>query len=347
MNLRPNSLHHTYIGAGPQTRKLCQTSSLLKCMLYMLLTLLVTSCAKNPEFNNTTSTTSSVKNILVINTNRSLERYNTSQEAFLETLHTTAAANVRAVTTIDLNKDNFPVDTLQDILNQQHYDAIYCIGAKALGSIDYIDPDAPVFFSSVLNWRRFIDQPHYSGIASGVPAEAQFTWFKYFFPKIKKVGVLYSANNRKLLQEASQAAEKLSIELVTEEVGSSSNLLAHANNLLPKVDALWLISDSTVLGSADSAKQLFEIAHNHQTPVFSYNPVFVDMGAVLSISADIATTGRQAALMINNHLEGNREQAGIQFPAGSSISLNLKRVLEYKLELNGNALDSVNEIIGE
>ncbi len=319
----------------------------LKRMLYLCLTLLVVSCAQTPTPDATAIINpSSVNNILVINTNQSLDRYRISQDAFLETLKTTASDNTQTVTAIDLDKDNAPIDTILDVLNQQHYDAIFCIGAKALGSIDYIDPEAPVFFSSVLNWRRFINQPHYSGIASEVPAEAQFAWFKYFFPEIKKVGVLYSAHNRKLIQEASKAAEKLSIKLIAEEVASSANLSAHTDNLLPNVDALWLVSDSTVLGSADSAKQLFEIAHSHQTAVFSYNPVFVNMGAVLSISADIATTGRQAALMMNNRLNSS-EQTSIKFPAGSSISLNLKRVQAYSIKLNSNALDSVNYIVEE
>lgn len=347
MSLRPKQLgiiniRHTAIDA-------CRLISWLRPMVSLLLILLATSCSNKSAPGNVASTleTSTVKNILVINTNNSLERYSVSQAAFTKTIHAVASKNSRSITTIDLNMDNSPIDTLQDILNQHHYDAIYCIGAKALGSIDYIDPESRVFFSSVLNWRRFIGQPNYSGIASEVPAEAQLTWFKYFFPEIKKIGVLYSANNRKLIQDASLAAEKLSISIIGKEVESDANLLAHADTLLSNVDALWLISDSTVLKSSDNAKKLFAAAHQHKTPVFSYNPVFVEMGAVLSISADIPTTGRQAALIMNNLLKGVDGQASIQFPAGSSISLNLKRVQEYNIEFNSNALDSVNDIVNE
>ena len=39
---------------------------------------------------------------------------------------------------INLEKENQPIEYLQDLLNQGDYDLVYCIGAKALGSIDFI-----------------------------------------------------------------------------------------------------------------------------------------------------------------------------------------------------------------
>ena len=83
-------------------------------------------------------------------------------------------------------------------------------------------------------------------------------------------------------------------------------------------------------------------------PVFSYNSFFVEMGATLSISADLPTTGRQAALIVRNIIKQSVKQGkSVQFPAGSSISLNLKTVRTYKMILNESALDSVNEIVDE
>ena len=317
--------------------------------VYLLFALLITSCASLPERSDRLSPAdgTGVKNILVINTNQTLERYKVSQESFIETLKLTAADNTRAISTIDLSMDNTPIETLQDVLNQRHFDAIYCIGAKALGSIDYIDPDTQVVFSSVLSWRHFIEQPNYFGVASETAHEAQLTWFKYFFPELRTIGVLYSSDNRALVKKARQAASKLSINIIAEEVASKAKLKAQTEDLLPKVDALWLISDATVLGSTQQAKQLFTLAHQHQTPVLAYNPVFVEMGAIFSIAADTPTTGRQAALIMNNLLSGSSPESSIQYPAGSHISVNLRKVREYNIELNYNALDSVNSLIGE
>jgi len=71
------------------------------------------------------------------------------------------------------------------------------------------------------------------------------------------------------------------------------------------------------------------------------------MGAILSISADKPTTGRQAALLTQSILEGNAKELSVTPPAGSSITLNMDKVRTYKIKLNEDALDSVNNIVGE
>jgi putative ABC transport system substrate-binding protein len=277
--------------------------------------------------------------ILLVNTNGQVDRYKTAEVSFIKTLtsHTTHI--------VDLSQNSHPIDTLQDLLNNEHFDAIYAIGAKALGSIDYIDPDMPVIFSSVLNWRKFNAQDNYHGIASEVAPEAQLTWFKYFFPEIKKLGVLYSSNNQQRLQEATLPSEELGLQLVTQEINSKIQLENQAKHLLSNVDALWLISDPSVLVSTHQAKRLFKIAHQKNVPIFTYHSVFMNMGATLSITADLPTTGRQAALMMKNVLKQPNFKQSIQFPAGSSITLNIKKADAYQLTLNDDALDSVDEIV--
>jgi len=309
-------------------------------ILSCLLSLLLVSCANIT--NTKIAAEPSVSRILVVNTNNSVERYQVAQKAFMETLK---GGNI---STLDLEKDNHPVDTLQDVLNEQSYDAIYCIGAKALGSIDYIDPDTPVIFSSVLNWRRFSSQPNYYGVASEIAPEAQLTWFKYFFPETKKIGVIYSANNQKLIHHVINSVDNLSMQVIAEKINSQDQLAIKVKELLPKVDALWLISDPIVLASTSNAKRLFESATSQNIPIFAYNSFFVEMGAALSISADLPTTGRQAAMIVRKVIKNTVKQGdSVQFPAGSNISLNLKKVRTYKMMLNESALDSVNEIVDE
>lgn len=312
-------------------------------VLCALVLFVLVSCTHTPSLTNKviSPVTTKQTHILLVNTNRSIARYQIAETAFMKTL---TGSSINAV---DLGQDQQPIDTLQDLLNKQHYDAVYCIGAKALGSIDYIDPDMPVIFSSVLNWRRFNAQKNYYGIASEVAPEAQLTWFKYFFPKIKKIGVLYSSDNQKLLLDTSTSAKKLAIQLVTKKVTRDSQLASEAKALLAQVDALWLISDPVVLASTQNAEMLFKVANKKRIPIFAYNSFFVDMGAALSITADRPTTGRQAALMTKSVLNEAKNEQSVQFPAGSSITLNLDKTEDYGVELNEDALDSVDIIVNK
>jgi len=320
-------------------------------LIGVLLVLMLASCVGHLGQSSMVENTAvpAVSHILVVNTNNDIERYRVAATEFVKTVSAGSEIGVK-VDTINLGGDNHPVDTLQDLFNANQYSGVYCIGAKALGSVDYINPDMPVVFSSVLNWRRFIDQARYYGVASEVAPAAQLTWFKYFFPEIKTIGVLYSQDNKKLVQDAAVSAANLSLMLVTEALDSSSKVVSRVQTLLTKVDALWLVSDPLVLATMDSARSVFKLADKQGIPVFAYDTLFVDMGAVLSITTDLPTTGRQAALMMQNALRGNSRQdndTSVQFPAGSSITLNLDKVRQYNLLLNEDALDSVSQIVGE
>ena len=80
-------------------------------------------------------------------------------------------------------------------------------------------------------------------------------------------------------------------------------------------------------------------------PVFTYHDIFAEYGALLIVSVDDATIGRQSARLSNEVLSGGKMEEKIQYPAGSHIILNLKKVKEFDLSYNEEALGIVNQII--
>jgi len=80
-------------------------------------------------------------------------------------------------------------------------------------------------------------------------------------------------------------------------------------------------------------------------PVFAYDDLFAHYGAVLILSADIPTVGRQAAELAAGIIANRVNVEKIQNPAGSQITLNMKKVEEYGIRLDEDALASVNRII--
>tara|TARA_R110001592_G_scaffold341482_2_gene630637 strand:+ start:4944 stop:5915 length:972 start_codon:yes stop_codon:yes gene_type:complete len=281
---------------------------------------------------------SETKKILVINSNRAIERYQMAEYAFVDSLseYTTELIN--------LETEQQPIEYLQDVLNRGGYDLIYCIGAKALGSIDYIDPDLPVVYTAVLNWRKFEGRKNYFGISSELSPQVQLTWFKYFFPDMNDIGVFYSEENELLINEAQAASKHLSLNLKPLKISGEDQLLLSAEKLLSEIDALWLISDSSTISSIKNVNSLFYLAQKQGVPVITYNPLFVEMGALMSLVADLPTTARQAALIAKNLLEAGMPEQAIQYPAGSRIILSGEKLKQYKLKLNSGALDSVDEL---
>jgi len=278
------------------------------------------------------------KKILVINSNRSIERYQMAESTFVDSLseYTTKLIN--------LETEDQPIEYLQDVLNQGDYDIIYCIGAKALGSIDYIDPDLPVVYTYVLNWRKFEGRKNYFGISSELSPQVQLTWFKYFFPDMKNIGVFYSEENESLISDALAVSKNLSLNLKPLKIASEDQILRSANKFLSEIDALWLISDSSTISSIKNVNTLFHLAEQQGVPVITYNPLFVDMGAIMSLVADLPTTARQAALITKMLLDAEVPEGAVQFPAGSRIILSDQKLKQYKTKLNPDAMDSVDEL---
>lgn len=321
---------------------------LMKPILLVLASLFMLGCASKSSYNADNqnpsqqvmqqNATQKQKRILVINSHQSIERYQVAESVFVESMSDYATLPV------NLENESKPIEYLQDILNKQKFDAIYCIGAKALGSIDYLDPQVPVVYSAVLNWRRFKDRENFYGISSELSPQVQLTLLKYLLPDIKKVSVLYGEENQNLIRDAQAVSENLGIILNPQSVRSTHELSVFAQAALEETDALWLISDSSTLASQQNVAQLFKMTENKKVPVISYNSLFMDFGSIMSVVADLPTTARQAALLTMRLLENERPKELVQYPAGSRIIVDSKLVQKYGLTLNPESLDSIDEL---
>ncbi len=307
----------------------------LRLILVMCCAVLMNGCQNTAPLSQSADTF----NVLVVNSDRNVPRYTVPEQAFQKMMTQVELIQV------DLTDDEHPTETLQDVLNTHRVDAIYCIGAKALGSVDYLSPRAPVVYSSVLSWREFIQRKQFYGVTDGVAPAAQLAWFKHFFPDIKTIGVLYSDTSKTVLDDVHHSAEALSLTIRAHKLSDSADRDQQVSSLVAGAEALWVLPDPVVLNSESNTVRLFEAAHQHQIPVFTYNQFFMDLGATLSINADLATTGRQAALMVHSLRRQVEPENPVQFPAGSNISLNLQKARQYQLELNPEALNSVSELL--
>jgi ABC-type uncharacterized transport system substrate-binding protein len=311
------------------------TTKLLNLAVMVIAVYLTAACSSSRL--STPTAHQATPRVLLLNSDQGIARYQAAQQAFHATIN-------EEVVTVDLADQRNPAGHVQDLLNQNRFALVYCIGAKSLGIIDDINPAAPVVYSSVLNWRRFADLQRYHGIASEVPAATQLALLRYLFPEVRRIGVFHSADNRAWISHAQQIAGQLGLEIKAEEI-RGPRWLERSDALLAKVDALWIISDHNTLASAETAKTLFSKADQAGRPVFAYHPFFNDLGSVVTISADLPTTGRQAAVLAMALLSNTIDAPVIQYPAGSYVTLNLRQVFKYRLRLNESALDSVDLII--
>ncbi|CAM2009995.1 ABC transporter substrate binding protein [Acanthopleuribacter pedis] len=279
---------------------------------------------------------------MVINSDEEVPYYQQAQLEFQKNL-----AESRSLHVVNLAGNNVTSGELRNMVVNRRPQVVYAIGSKAYLLLKDLGIQQPIIFSSVINWERVPLERGVHGIANEIPPPVQFYYFRYFFPKVRRVGVLYNrAFNHELVKKAEAAARDVGIELVPLSVTRPRRAISLLEKNAANLDALWLISDPVVFSKKEQVGRLFAIAEAGKLPVFAYSEAFTDQkGVCLVISVDIPTVGRQAAGLIGRVTEDPGMSSRVQSPAGSFITINLKHIKNFGLELNDEALDSVNHII--
>ena len=275
--------------------------------------------------------------VLVVNSDGAVEKYNTAQQSFRESFGGPVT---------EINLAGLTDRAAERAIRAEAPTAIYSIGAKASIAASKATPGRPIVMSSVINWQR-LPAATAAGthvIANELPSATQLTMFRYFFPKVKRVGVLYSTEfNRQWMAEAIAAGRDVGIEVIGIPVRTPGAARAGLSGLLSKVDALWVASDPVVLADEAAVRAIFADSAAARKPTFTYASAFAEFSPTLIVAPDVPTIGRQAAGILQGLVPGAKKE--VQSPAGSEVTLNLRAVKDYGLDLNEEAMDSVNRVL--
>ena len=185
-------------------------------------------------------------------------------------------------------------------------------------------PDIPIIFCMVINHERFnLGGANITGISSEASVEDQFALLKELLGAHKNVGVIYDpAKTGKIISEATVITRKFEFNLVKSEVLSEKDVESELKNITNKIDALWVIPDSTVI-TKKSLNVIFKITREHHLPIFCTSDAIVKAGALVSVSPDYEYTGIQAAHMAQTLLNSpTTTSLGIKHPDKLKLTLN-------------------------
>lgn len=279
------------------------------------------------------------KKVLILNSDVSIINYSLAHTGFQSKLP--VPENV-----VDLGSKWVDEEKIKDAIHDINPSVIYCIGTRAYLLAYRFAGNKHLVFSSIINWRRLPMGKNTYGISNELPPSMQLTMYRYFFPEIHKIGILYSKDyNKEWIDIAVKSAKDVGITIMKRAINRQDEVTSVLEELLPKVDVLWLTPDPGVISNTELVEKIFQQSNDVRKPVFSYSEAFADLGATLIISADIPTIGMQAAGIALDLLSNKGSTERVQSPAGSHITINLRQVKKYKIKLNEEALDSVNQVI--
>jgi len=222
--------------------------------------------------------------------------------------------------------DYAEVDVVR-IVREDQPNMILAIGDAALTATHKIYNTPVVAVMSLGSHNLKVSRSNLTSIAMLAPPERFIKIFQTM--KTRRVGVIYNpAKSGWYMKFARQAAEAVGIELVTREVSESRATIELLSTLAKKVDALWMLPDSTAV-TRETLEAYFRFGQQHAVPVVSFAASYLGLGAAAVLEINRIDLGRQAGAMVAARLGGDEiENMPPEFPKSVVLKTN-RTVLKH------------------
>lgn len=191
------------------------------------------------------------------------------------------------------------------------------------------DPLQAKLIENLTNPGHFI-----SGVSDLPPLRSQIELMRDLFPSATKIGVLYNPaeiNSLKVIQEFQSLAAKFQFEVFLAPAIKSSEVLFAAQNLIGKVDILYVPQDNTVVSAISS---LIALQYDKKIPCFTSDEVLVQKGALAAVGTSYYEHGKQAGEIVLKFLQNTQDiQIPIAFPQNPKIYINETTVEHFGINI--------------
>jgi putative ABC transport system substrate-binding protein len=224
----------------------------------------------------------------------------------------------------DLKGDPHTGRTYAGKIRASGADLVLAVGSKAAIAARLEIFDIPVVYTMVLHPDKYdLKAPNMVGVSPKPPIAQQLGTLRAVMPNLKRIGYLHDPDKTPPLpSEMTTQARQLGITFIDRQVRAAEQVPAALRDLLPDIDALWLMSDSTVL-TEESFPFLLRAAFDRHVPVIGFDPEFARQGALISFWIDPADIGREAGHAAHTILAGPAGAASKTFIPKQRMAVNL------------------------
>ncbi len=229
-------------------------------------------------------------------------------------------------------------------------DLILAIGINAALLAKEEFRDIPVVYCMVMYPEKYdfatAIRNNLKGISLKISVKDQMVALRSIIPELKRVGIIYNPyNTEHLVKEAENILKNLGVDLVTEKINSGKLVPEAFRKLLNKgIDVYWLTADPTVV-TIDSFRFLLVSAFDNNIPLMAYSEKFVEAGALLSLSPDYFSIGKQAAGIANEFLEGsNSASTPVICPDVVNLVINITTAKRINIVIPAELLKSAKKV---
>lgn len=206
------------------------------------------------------------------------------------------------------------------------------------------DPVSAGLVSSYEQGEEFV-----TGVSDMTPVKDQIK-FLMKLKKIERLGHIYSShedNAVALADIARKACEELGIEMIESTVSNSSEVKQAAQTIAPRVDAIYISTDNTVVSALTA---VVDVADQNNIPVMSADPSSAEgIGVVAAWGFDYYKMGRATGRMIAE-IAGGKKPADIPtlFMTDAQdidLLINVDKARELGLSFDKETIDAAATVV--
>ncbi|MCX7337843.1 MAG: ABC transporter substrate-binding protein [Alphaproteobacteria bacterium] len=226
--------------------------------------------------------------------------------------------------------------------------AIGTIPAQVAAQATQTNPGTPVIFSSVTDpvGAKIVLHPekpegNITGVSNYVEAGQHFALFRKVLATLKRLGVIYNPgddNSVILLGRMKEIAKTMNLEIVPVTASKTSEVVAAAQSLVGKVDAIFVNNDNTALAAFDS---IVKVGQDHEIPVFVSDVDCLGKGALAALGPDQYQLGRQTGKMLVKILKGGAQPKDLPVEGPEKVDFKFNFEVARKL-----GLQNVDALLG-
>lgn len=240
-------------------------------------------------------------------------------------------------------KENELTSVVDKILaNKQNL--IFTLGTYATKVMQKTAKDTPVVFAMVLIPDKVGVLP--PGVVMDIPLTVKFFNIKKILPRVKRIGLIYSASSAALYEEALKAGGKTDFKIIGKMLESGRDFPAAFEEVSGQADCILMIADSEVY-FAKSVEHLLRESYTKKIPVIGLSSNYVKAGALVSFDCDYEDLGAQAAeLALKIAADGGTLNAQFVSPRKVKFALNLKVAEMMNIAIPESIINEAGEVFG-
>lgn len=190
-------------------------------------------------------------------------------------------------------------------------DLVLGIATPAAQTLSNLSTDVPVLFTAVTDpvSAKLVDTMETpNGIATGTsdmsPISKQVELLQKVMPNVKKVGIMYTTNERNSevqVEEAQKEFAKAGIDVLTKGISSTNDVQDTAKSLMSQTQVLFIPTDNMIVSAISL---ITELSKEMKVPVVGGSADIVEQGVLFTYGANYEALGRQTAKLAVRIIKG-------------------------------------------